>query len=271
MKTVRYVSQLGLVLGALVATPLVACSGSTASPGDLTADADIQADGGGVGPDGGNALGPDGSMIVVDGGGPKKDGSTSLVDAAMMPPFDAAMPPSPGDGTPMRNACTPTGSLGNGLTTTHGRLDGYLVSIIPVGGGHACNGDSTHVHLQVLMSNSVYDVAVNVDSLFAERDLPLPDAAWSEGWHTNDALDYASLGLHSTDFTQPASMSALAQQIETELANVNHISVFATGYGPSGAHLVHRQSGGRDGAVVLHPLASPAHALLFSFTTSATF
>jgi hypothetical protein len=46
--------------------------------------------------------------------------------------------------------------------------------------------------------------------------------------------------------------------------------VFATGYGPDGAHLVHRNGNGRDGLVVTQPLSRPAHVRMFSFS-SQTF
>ena len=47
------------------------------------------------------------------------------------------------------------------------------------------------------------------------------------------------------------------------------ISVFGTGYGPDGAHLIHRNGQGHDGLVVTEPLSTPAHVRLFSFTTQA--
>src|SRR5690349_417423 len=43
----------------------------------------------------------------------------------------------PADGTPDRQACT--GNFGTSLSATHGRMDGYLVSIVQPGGSHACN------------------------------------------------------------------------------------------------------------------------------------
>src|SRR5258706_669036 len=68
------------------------------------------------------------------------------------------------DGTPTRLACTST--FGTALTAspTYGRLDGFLVAIVPPGNGSACNADSTHVHLQVRMTGAVYDVAVDVSN-----------------------------------------------------------------------------------------------------------
>ena len=173
------------------------------------------------------------------------------------------------DGTPTRNACT--SSFGNALTVAHGRLDGFLVATVPVG-QRSCSGDSHHVHLQIKMQGAIYDVAVTMqdnnggDVFFTERDIALPDGAWSEGWHTADGLDYVALGLHAADFSAMPE-AALAQKVTSELQTANHISVFATGYGPGGAHDVHRKSAGQDGAIVINPLSSPAHALLFHFAT----
>jgi hypothetical protein len=182
---------------------------------------------------------------------------------------DLAAADDGGDGPATRQACT--GTFGNALSKTHGRLDGYLVSTVPVDMG-GCNGDHSHVHLQVQLQGAVYDVAVTMldnsggDVLFAERDIPLPDGAWAEGWHTGQALDYPTLGLHAADFTA-MSESSLAQKVLGELASANHVSIFATGYGTGGAHLVHRNGGGNDGAIVIDPLAPTAHAMFFHFAT----
>lgn len=169
------------------------------------------------------------------------------------------------DGTPVRNPCT--SSFGSGLAgLTHGRLDGTLVSIVAPGATSACNDDAHHVHLQIEMNGGVYDIAVNVSGvLTAERDATLADGAWSEGWHAGDSLDFPStLGLHSTDFTA-VNETAIAQHVEQILANVNHISVFATKYSNGGAHLVHRNGNGNDGALVLYPLSGQPHFVMFSF------
>lgn len=273
----RYATTLGL------AALFAACG--AASTGDIPADDGTSHRGGATAGSGTPTSDQDAAASTPSDSGAALTDASTTHDAGSPPPPHAdsgppgpqpdasaspdSAPPSSGDGTPTRQPCT--GNFGNALTTTHGRLDGYLVSIVNVGGSSSCNGDSSHVHLQVLMKNSVYDVAVNVDTLIAERDIPIPDGVWSEGWHTSDPLDYAQLGLHSSDFKQPASQSALAQQIESELANVNHISVFATGYGPTGAHLVHRNGGGNDGAIVAQPLSGQAHLMMFTFTSSASF
>lgn len=170
-----------------------------------------------------------------------------------------------GDGVAMHVACSP--SFGNALSATHGRMDGYLVSIVPPGGPHQCNGDSGHLHLQVKINGAIYDVAVNTDTLIAEQDAVLPDGPWSEGWHPGMNLDYPkNLSLHANAFTT-TNPAALAQKLEAELAMVNHISVFATGYGPTGAHDVHRRGFNEDGAIVIDPLSPKAHLILFRFST----
>ncbi len=165
------------------------------------------------------------------------------------------------DGTPTRKQCT--AALGNALTTTFGRLDGYLVAIVPVG-QRSCNGDSTHVHLQVSALNATYDVAVNVDGLFHQQDVALGGAAWTEGWHTNVTNAYPTIGAHSSAFAT-TTVNALAMTVETALANANHVTVYATGYGPTGAHLVHYKGRSDDGMVVIDPLGPKPHALMFAF------
>jgi hypothetical protein len=139
------------------------------------------------------------------------------------------------------------------------------VTILPPGQGKQCNGDSSHVHLQVLSGGSIYDVAVNADGQETEIDAPLVGGAWSEGWHTQDGLDYpTTLGVHSSAFTLSGS-SAISSEIEQQLAQANHVAIFCTGYGATGCHLVHRSSG-RDGAVVIDPLSATPHWLLFDFS-----
>ena len=172
--------------------------------------------------------------------------------------------PNPTDGPPTRQACT--NKFGAAVTAVHGRLDGYLVAIVQPDTDKACNSDS-HVHLQVSAGGSIYDVATNLETLFLAHDLPLPDGAWAEGWHAGDSLDYSTLGFHSTQFTQPASEDALAAIVTADLANANHVSIFATGYGPQGIHDIHYESGTNAGAIIIDPLSPTAHGLFFRFST----
>ncbi|MBV8758219.1 MAG: hypothetical protein JO257_13110 [Deltaproteobacteria bacterium] len=195
--------------------------------------------------------------------------STAKIDAPAGGSADALLDAV--DGTPTRQPCT--GRFGTALTSVYGRLDGYLVAIVQPGSGSSCNGDSDHVHLQVKMNGAIYDVAINVgssgnvdDVRTLTKDIPLPQ--WSEGWHPGAIEDYVSLGVHSTDMTQEPR-AQIASEITADLASVNHISVFGTGYGPDGAHLIHRNGGGHDGMIVMNPLSSPAHVRMFSFTNQA--
>jgi hypothetical protein len=204
-----------------------------------------------------------GLILVVACGG----GSSAMPDGAAQPDGSIVA-----DGTPMRLPCTDT--FGTAMTASFGRLDGYLVAIVPAGSSR-CMGDSSHMHLQVKANGAVYDLAVNVgsgsmqDVHTATRDLPMPGPAWAEGWHTGVIDDYVALGVHSTDI--PLETAAqIGTDVTNDLASANHISVFATGYSSSGGHLIHRNGSGHDGLIVTQPLSSPAHARLFSFT-SLTF
>jgi hypothetical protein len=185
------------------------------------------------------------------------------------PAIDAA-PMTVDDGTPTRQQCT--NNLGNALGSTFGRMDGFLVAIVQPGGG-ACNADTDHVHLQVKMNGMIYDIAVDVggangveDVHSLLHDVAMPGGPWSEGFHAGIPTDYVSLfAIHSTDLPLQ-TRAALAATMTTELASVNHISVYTTPYGPDGAHLVHRNGQGHDGMIVMQPLSTPQHARLFSFT-----
>ena len=171
-------------------------------------------------------------------------GSPATIDA---PPgagdakgIDAA-PMHVDDGTPTRQTCT--NSLGNALGASFGRIDGFLVAVVG--------------------TNGVDDVHT------ATRELVMPGGAWSEGIHPSIPTDYPSLGVHSTDLALQTHQQ-MTSILTSDLATANHISVYATPYGPDGAHLVHRNSGGRDGMIVTEPLSTPSHARLLSFS-SQTF
>lgn len=185
-----------------------------------------------------------------------RDGATA--DAARP---DAAADPS--DGTPIRKPCT--SSFGSALDTSYGRLDGILVAIVKPG-VFGCNGDSDHIHLQIEIAGSRYDVAINAQSdvLTTARDAVVSLTPWTEGWHPGTGFEYTSL-VHSTDF---AAAPDLVTQLTDELETVNHISIYSRGYGPDGTHLVHYNNG-LDGAIVMKPLAAKPHVRMYRFTNQS--
>ena len=97
-----------------------------------------------------------------------------------------------------------------------------------------------HVHLQVKANGEIYDVAVNVQDPanvdYLAKDMPLPDGAWSEGWHPSQAslLDYPTIGVHAGDFT-PTAQTDSESALDTELASANHVSISMTGDGTTAA------------------------------------
>ena len=179
---------------------------------------------------------------------------------------------------PSRNAtCTPLKEqTGTAIDSAHGRLDGYLVYIVNVGEDPECNGDDSHVHLQIDVSGSVYDVAVDIGTApndevgLYETALAIPGGAWSEGWHATDALSYPTLGIHSTTFPTMAP-TAVAPDVVALLANTAAVSIFCKGYKQgNGCHDVHYENGaGDDGAIVLDPTGTSPHVLFFRFATPA--
>jgi len=167
------------------------------------------------------------------------------------------------DGTPTRIACT--SKLGSGLVPpNHGRLDGQLVAIVAPD-ARRCPSDASHLHLQILMSGAVYDVAVNLDGFEGETEAKLPGIPFAEGWHPMD-LDYVNdLGLHAAALNVTTA-AAVRARLELVLASTNHISVFGTAYpGSDGAHLIHRNGIAQDGALVVSPLAPKSRVIAFRF------
>ncbi|HEY4177934.1 MAG TPA: hypothetical protein VGM90_13900 [Kofleriaceae bacterium] len=209
-------------------------------------------------------------LLIGCGGSSSMPGDGNVADDSSV---DAA-PIVVDDGAPTRITCKPQNQLGSALTTSYGRLDGILVAIVPPGGG-GCQADNNHLHLQIRMNNQVYDVAVNVgdetgveDVHSTTREIAMPGIPWQEGWHTAVSANYPTLGVVATDL--PLRTTAeLVGDLMNDLSSANHISVFATGYGSDGAHLVHRNGNSRDGLIVTEPLSRPAHVRMFSFTGQA--
>ena len=204
--------------------------------------------------------GGDDSAVALDEGAHIEAGETSSTSM---------------DGTPSyTSACTPLSQqTGTAFDTAHGRVDGYLAYVVPKDGPASCNGDDSHVHLQIRVNGVIYDVAVDIgtftgDANLYEADMPLPQGAWSEGWH-DVGLSYPQLGVHSTQFTAE-DPTTLGQKIQGELAGVNHVSIFGDSYSTeNGCHDVHYENGTADGALVIDPLSPTAHILFFRFSTQS--
>ena len=182
--------------------------------------------------DGGVAA--DASAVV-----PADDGSAPPSDGSPAPGVDAGPSlPDAGPPAPRNSSCTPSSAqTGTLVNTSHGRLDGTLVYVLPVNGAYSCNGDSSHVHLQVEVSGLVYDVAVNIGSSgddvgMYEDTLTIPGGTWAEGWHSADSLAYPSIGLKLTSFptTTPADV---ASQVESLLTSTSKISISAPATPPA--------------------------------------
>jgi hypothetical protein len=166
-------------------------------------------------------------------------------------------------------------SFGSALTNAFGRLDGTVLAVVTPSDTSCALPNNDHLVLQVTMKGAAYRMVVNVLSngqdarvRFADLPRPLPAPAWSEGWQTSVALDYPTLGTHSTggDFT-PYAMNDLIKQVSDRITLGAKVSVYATSSGgsyASSAHLVHRNGNQKDGAIVLDPTGSPRF-LLFHF------
>ena len=237
----RYARALLSLSAAGAVVMIAACSDNAASDGTSTSS-------------------DDGGGASMDDGGASNDGA-STADAA---------PAS-------RNAsCTPLSQQnGNAVNTSYGRLDGTLVYVVGIGQSRACNGDDSHVHLQVEVSGNVYDVAVDIGTTsdevgLEETNVTVPGGAWSEGWHDSDALSYKSIGVHSSDMAL-TSPHTLGTNLENLLVSTSQISIFCTGYSQgNGCHDVHYVDGSsRDGAIVLDPSSPSSPVIFFRFSSQS--
>jgi hypothetical protein len=256
-------------------------TGGTGGSGATGGSSGTAGTGGSGAPDGSAGTTSKDAGSNPDVGGPADVVSRDAIDVRDAGSIDASSEGSNGDdGPPNRKPCTT--NFGSGLTQAFGRLDGYLSAII-IPNQATCKPDNDHVYLQISMSNATYQIAVNVLSnrgdggvesqvLYLEKGLTsLPDGAWQEGWHTGGSVtfDYVSnASVHAADFTA-TPLAVLSKTIADRLVNVNHISVFGTGYGPDGADLIHRNGSSHDGAIVTEPLSATPHVLMFHFSNQS--
>ena len=141
---------------------------------------------------------------------PPADAASDASDASSSKAHDTGTPAPAGDAAgaaPRNSSCTSTSQqTGTAVNTSYGRLDGKLVYVVGAGQDRQCNGDDSHVHLQLEVSGEVYDVAVDIgkapndEVAMYQESITVPDGTWSEGWHGSDSLVYPSIGVHSTSF-----------------------------------------------------------------------
>jgi hypothetical protein len=162
-------------------------------------------------------------------------------------------------------------TFGQDLENGFGRFDGTLVALVPP--GSSCPWpNATHVILEVRANDQVYRMVAAVMSsrgvptmALAQRDAALVGPAWSEGWHVGPeyTFDYVdNMSLHRLDF-MPLMKDEMVAEIDRQVVVGGKISVFATVEDqPDSAHLVHRNSHGKDGAIILDADTSPHYLML---------
>ncbi|MCX5741948.1 MAG: hypothetical protein NT062_05545 [Proteobacteria bacterium] len=161
--------------------------------------------------------------------------------------------------------------FGTGLTNAFGRLDGTISAVIPPNYQDCAMPNRTHLVLQVDVDGAIYRMVVNVasdqgppDVFFDQIAAPLAGAPWASGWHPGEQLDYvAQLGLHADAFVATPT-AQLVPTISDQLVLGAHVSVYATSENnnSSSAHLVHRNGGNQDGAIVIDPETAPRYLVM---------
>jgi hypothetical protein len=174
-----------------------------------------------------------------------------------------------GGGGAVDKAALCSETFGDALTDSYGRVDGSVLAVVTPSDTQCPLVNDDHLVIQVTMNGAVYRMVVNVDGIgFTDREAPLVGAAWSEGWHTSESLDYVDdLAVHSDDFDE-YSLEALVPVVSSFITIGARISVYAVSSGgeyASSAHLIHRNDSEPDGAVVIEPETARSRFLLFRF------
>ena len=216
---------------------------------------------------------------ATDAGAPPTD--VSAMEAATDVAFDSSATDTTEQPDASRfdvnhDAAPCTDTFGAALSNAYGRIDGTLFSVVRPVDQQCAQPNRNHLDLEVAMLGGIYRMLITVvdtrsgaDVLLSELDSPLLGPPFVEGWHTMDVtLDYVgSLHTPSTAFVAYPTQ-ALVDHVLSELSFGDPIAIFASGYGPDGAHNIHRNENapGIDGAVVIRPTSPTAHYLLFRFS-----
>lgn len=210
-------------------------------------------------------------------------GSTSDEDAstdgAVLPVGDGSAPTADGassaDGS-IDKAARCASTFGTALPAGFGRIDGTVVAIVQPKDKQCALPNNDHVIVQVKMQGAVYRIVVNVQSdragadirvFYLEKPVKLPAPAWAEGFHGGVALDYVKdFGVKAAEFS-PIALAPLSEKIAAVIPLDAKIAVYSDGTGGSSTHLVHRNDGTKDGALILDPDGPSPKAMLFHFAT----
>lgn len=211
-----------------------------------------------------------GGSVATGGSGGSGSGAHSSSSASAAQSSSSAGTGGADAGVDKAAGCT--GTFGNALTNSFGRLDGTVLAVVQPKDTQCPMPNSDHVILEVTMMGAAYRMVVNVRSPIGDpnvRFLALPHAlpppAWAEGWHTGLTLDYvADLGVHVGVFT-PYNLTDLSALIADSITIGQKVSVYATSSGGASTHLIHRNDGKADGAIVLDPEAMTPKFLIFHF------
>jgi hypothetical protein len=207
------------------------------------------------------------------GGATASSSTTTTASSSTSSGTGGAVGTGGGDGGPVDKSAACAATFGDALTDAFGRLDGTVLAVVKPSDTQCPMPNSDHLIVEVTMNGAVYRMVVNIDSTTGDPDVQylaidhaLPGPAWAEGWHTGLSLDYVNdLGVHANAFT-PYALTDLANLVTDAIPLGGKVSVFAQSSGGSSAHLVHRNGGNVDGAIVLDPDGSMPKALLFHFS-----
>ena len=167
-------------------------------------------------------------------------------------------------------------TFGSALTADFGRVDGTVVAVVAPGTERCAMPNRDHVIVQVDFGGAVYRMVVNVLSNGADPDIrvrevtaALPAPAFAPGWHPGLALDYPrDLGVHSGAGWDALSLTDATAWVAAPIEVGAPIAVYASSSGGTfshSTHLVHRNGGDEDGALVIDPTGPSPRWLLFSF------
>lgn len=206
---------------------------------------------------------------------PEEDASTAS-DTSTPVAQDGALPIQDASDASIDKAARCAATFGSALTAGFGRLDGTVLAIVQPKDKQCALPNNDHVIVQLKLLGAVYRVVVNVQSdragadirvSYLEKAMKLPAPAWAEGWHTGVTLDYVKdLGVKASEFT-PFTLLELSGKIADVIPLDAKVSVYSDTSGGSSTHLVHRNDGTKDGAIVLDPEGPSPKAMLFRFAT----